>query len=125
MMDHISLGVRSTAISKPFYDAVLGALGYRCLKEDAESLGYGDDAPQFWILKVDRPIPADPGSGLHFCFIAPSEASVDTFHQAALENGGRDNGAPGLRPDYGPGYYASFVLDLDGYRLEAYHSSSS
>ena len=61
-----------------------------------------------------------PESGLHFCFAAPTRASVDAFHAAALGAGGRDNGAPGLRPDYGPNYYAAFVVDPDGYRIEAY-----
>lgn len=59
-------------------------------------------------------------SNLHFCFTAPTRASVDAFHAAALAAGGSDNGAPGLREAYGPGYYAAFVVDPDGYRLEAY-----
>jgi len=69
---------------------------------------------------VDRPVPADPGSGLHLCFAAPGPEGVDGFHAAALAAGGADNGAPGRRPDYGPGYYAAFVLDPDGYRIEAH-----
>ena len=59
-------------------------------------------------------------SGLHFCFAAPTDKSVDAFHTAALVAGGRDNGKPGLRADYGPGYYAAFVVDPDGYRIEAH-----
>ncbi len=62
-------------------------------------------------------------SGLHFCFIAPTPDSVDAFHAAALKSGGRDNGTPGLRADYGPGYYAAFVIDPDGYRIEAHCQS--
>ena len=62
----------------------------------------------------------DRRSGLHFCFDAPNREAVDAFHVAALKAGGKDNGKPGLRPDYGPDYYASFAIDPDGYRIEAY-----
>ena len=74
----------------------------------------------FWIYASSRPVPADPASGLHFCFDAPTRKSVDKFHAAALKSGGKDNGKPGLREDYGPDYYGAFVIDPDGYRLEAY-----
>lgn len=120
MLDHASIGVRDIAATRRFYDAALQPLGYKCLHESAASLGYGDDAPAFWISAVTRPVPADPDSGLHFCFAAPSRASVDAFHTAALRAGGRDNGKPGLRAEYGPDYYAAFVIDPDGYRIEAY-----
>src|ERR1700740_544857 len=66
-------------------------------------------------------VPADEKSGLHFCFTAPDAAAVDAFHAAALRSGGRDNGAPGLRSIYGPDYYAAFIIDPDGYRIEAYY----
>ena len=72
------------------------------------------------IAESPRPVPAVADSGLHFCYTAPTRAAVDAFHAAALAHGGRDNGAPGLRADYGPHYYAAFVVDPDGYRLEAY-----
>ena len=72
------------------------------------------------ISPTARPVPADMESGLHFCFGAPTRASVDAFHAAALGAGGADNGGPGLRADYGPGYYAAFAIDPDGYRIEAY-----
>ncbi len=121
MLDHISIGVRDIAKAKAFYDAALKPLGYTCLSADETSLGYGKEGVGFWILAAERPIPDDPKSGLHFCFAAPSRASVAAFHAAALANGGRDNGKPGVRKDYGPDYYAAFVFDPDGYRLEAYH----
>jgi catechol 2,3-dioxygenase-like lactoylglutathione lyase family enzyme len=69
----------------------------------------------------ERPVPPDEGSGLHFCFTAPNTDAVDAFHAAALGAGGRDNGAPGLRPQYAADYYAAFVIDPDGYRIEAYY----
>lgn len=120
MINHISIGVRDLARTKRFYDAVLQPLGYDCLSESAGSLGYGRGAAAFWILATERPVAADEKSGLHVCFTAPTERSVDAFHAAALEAGGRDNGQPGLRPDYDAGYYAGFVIDPDGYRIEAY-----
>lgn len=120
MFDHISIGVRELARSRRFYDATLGALGLDCLNSDEGSLGYGKDAVGLWIGVAAAPVPPDPGSNLHFCFAAPTRASVDAFHAAALRAGGSDNGAPGLREAYGPNYYAAFVVDPDGYRLEAY-----
>lgn len=120
MIDHISIGVRDIAVARRFYDAALAPLGYTCLSASSGSLGYGRDRPALWISAVDRPIPADEGSGLHICFSAPSRAKVGAFHAAALGAGGRDNGKPGLRPEYSGEYYAAFVVDPDGYRLEAY-----
>jgi catechol 2,3-dioxygenase-like lactoylglutathione lyase family enzyme len=120
MIDHVSLGVRDIARAKRFYDATLNPLGCKCLSEGAGSLGYGRDAVALWIGTAEHPVPANLKSGLHFCFVAPTPQSVDAFHAAALNNGGRDNGAPGLRSDYGPGYYAAFVVDPDGYRIEAH-----
>jgi catechol 2,3-dioxygenase-like lactoylglutathione lyase family enzyme len=120
MIDHLSIGVRDVAASKRFYDAALRPLGYRCLSDSAESLGYGATASALWINAADRPVVADSRSGLHFCVAAPSRESVDQFHAAGVAAGGRDNGRPGLRADYGPGYYAAFLVDPDGYRLEAY-----
>ena len=108
MLNHISIGVRDIARTKAFYDAAL------------KPLGYGKDAVVLWISRTDAPVPADERSGLHFCFDAPTRESVAAFHKAALAAGGRDNGKAGLRPDYGPNYYAGFVVDPDGYRLEAY-----
>ena len=81
--------------------------------------GYGREIIAFWVVSTERPVPADEKSGLHFCFTAPN--AVDAFHAAALRAGGRDNGAPGLRPIYGPDYYAAFIIDPDGYRIEAYY----
>jgi len=121
MLDHVSIGVRDLSVTKRFYDAVLQPLGCSCLSENAASLGFGRLEASFWINAVDRPVPADEASGLHLCFTAPSRDSVDAFHAAAVCMGGKDNGPPGLRGDYGPGYYAAFVVDPDGYRIEVHH----
>jgi len=125
MLDHVSIGVRDIGRAKRFYDAALAPLGYSCLSEGGDSLGYGKDGVFYWISVVERPVPADEKSGLHFCFAAPTRAGVDAFYAEALKAGGRDNGAPGLRPDYGPTYYAAFVVDPDGYRIEAYCGASA
>jgi len=120
MISHVSIGVRDIAKAGHFYDAVLAPLGYKRLFDSAEALGYGATSPQLWLMKAERPVPADSASGLHFCFDAPDRASVDHFHAVAIKEGGHDNGKPGLRPDYGENYYAAFVVDPNGYRIEAY-----
>lgn len=120
MLNHVSIGVVDAARSKRFYDAILAPLGYRCISAAPNSLGYGDQSVALWVNEAHHPVPADKQSGLHFCFAAPSRQAVDAFHKAALDAGGQDNGRPGLRRDYADNYYAAFVVDPDGYRLEAY-----
>lgn len=119
MLHHISFGVRDLALSGAFYDEALGALGFRRVFEDETAIGYGKvDGQDKFCLKV-RPGAAAPGPGFHLAFAAPCRAAVDAFHQSALRVGGQDNGAPGVRPDYGPLYYAAFLVDPDGHRIEA------
>jgi catechol 2,3-dioxygenase-like lactoylglutathione lyase family enzyme len=120
MINHVSVGVQDLSRAGRFYDAALAPLGYKRLFDSAEALGYGADSPSLWVMRVERPVPADEASGLHLCFDAPNRASVDRFHEAAVKAGGRDNGKPGLRKDYGDNYYAAFITDPDGYRLEGY-----
>jgi catechol 2,3-dioxygenase-like lactoylglutathione lyase family enzyme len=120
MLNHVSIGVRDIARTKRFYDAALKPMGYKALSASDSSLGYGKDNVVLWISATPKPVPADTASGLHFCFDAPTRKSVAAFHAAALGAGGKDNGTPGLRADYGPNYYAAFVVDPDGYRIEAY-----
>jgi catechol 2,3-dioxygenase-like lactoylglutathione lyase family enzyme len=121
LIDHTGIGVRDVAHSAIFYDAALGALGWRRvaqLPEDgSDAIGYGIEHPVFWI---DRFHPH--GQKYHTAFVARSRAAVDAFHAAAIRTGGADNGAPGLRDTatgYPPGYYAAFVLDPDGNNMEA------
>jgi len=120
MINHVSIGVRDVKRAKSFYDAALKPLGYSCLSESKSSLGYGKEAVAFWIGLGERPVKPDMASGLHFCFDAPSRESVLLFHEAGLGSGGRDNGKPGLRAGYGENYYAAFLIDPDGYRIEAF-----
>lgn len=119
MLHHVSFGVADLAISGAFYDAALDALGYRRVFEDGTAIGYGlEDGKDKLCLKLRSPAVA-PGPGFHLAFSAPSRSAVDRFHASALAVGGRDNGKPGLRPHYGPHYYAAFVIDPDGYHVEA------
>ncbi|WP_394781455.1 VOC family protein [Undibacterium sp.] len=119
MLHHISLGVRDLSLSAAFYDAALGALGFRRVFEDDTVVGYGiEDDKDMLCLKL-RPNAAAPGPGFHLAFAAPSRAAVDAFYADTLRIGGSDNGAPGLRPDYGQHYYAAFVTDPDGHHVEA------
>jgi catechol 2,3-dioxygenase-like lactoylglutathione lyase family enzyme len=121
MIDHLSLGVSDLARSGAFYDAVLGALGHVRLFSHERGIGYGPPGARdeaFAILAAGEH--AKPqGKGCHLAFSAPSREAVESFHSIALQNGAMDEGAPGLRPQYGAGYYASFVRDPDGHRLEA------
>ena len=120
MFDHVSIGVADITRARKFYDSALKPLGISLLSDGDTSPGYGKEAVGLWILKSDRPVTSDSQSGLHFCLAAPDAKSVTAFHKAALAAGGSDNGKPGLRTDYGPDYYAAYVVDPDGYRLEAY-----
>ncbi|MDB5488147.1 MAG: lactoylglutathione lyase (Aldoketomutase)-like protein [Reyranella sp.] len=120
MFDHVSIGVADIVRARAFYDAALTPLGYTLLSEGESSLGYGEKAVGLWIGKAAKPVKADKESNLHFCFVAKDRKSVDAFHAGALKAGGTDNGKPGVRADYDPKYYAAFVIDPDGYRLEAY-----
>lgn len=120
MFDHVSLGVKDLDRARRFYDAALTPLGYERLSNSDNMIGYGPERVGLWVMQVEQPVIADLRSGLHFCFVAPDEAAVDAFHAAAVASGGTDNGEPGIRPDYGRFYYAAFIIDPDGYRLEAY-----
>jgi catechol 2,3-dioxygenase-like lactoylglutathione lyase family enzyme len=121
MLHHISFSVSDLERSALFYDVVLGALGYKRVWSFPDAVGYGmtgsDD--KFAIKKRGFEKVASPSPGFHLAFVANSRRDVDAFHLAALKNGGKDNGAPGLRDKYGPGYYAAFVIDPDGYPIEA------
>ncbi len=124
MFDHVSIGVKDIEASKRFYDATLKPLGYVSKYAKGTDAGYGKEAIQLWLGQTDKPVKEDMASGLHFCFVAPTRKSVDAFHAAGLKAGGRDNGKPGLRPNYGPTYYAAFIIDPDGYRIEAHCSAA-
>jgi len=123
VLHHVSIPVADLARARRVYDAALGALGYRCVCTADGFAGYGihDGEDKFALMAVPGPIV--PNRGLHIAFAAPSRAAVDAFHRGALAAGATDNGPPGLRPHYGPTYYAAFILDADGHRIEAVHKS--
>lgn len=122
MLDHISIPVADIGRAANFYDAVLATIGLRRRKERPGAIGYGPEtraAPVFWILARHGEGSAGPGVGLHVSFQAPDHTSVDSFHATALRCGGRDAGGPGVRPQYTMPFYGAFVLDLDGFKIEA------
>jgi len=121
MLDHVGILVADWNKTKAFYDAAFAPLGVTLLNQVPEEYtgglkvgGYGRDKPDFWLTES-----IEPGPGRHYAFSAKTRADVDAFYAAAMANGGRDNGGPGLRPDYHPNYYAAFVIDPDGNNVEA------
>ncbi|WP_025135467.1 VOC family protein [Achromobacter sp. DH1f] len=126
MLDHVEINVSDFERSRAFYLSALAAIGYVPRKALPAGMGFGMGEPgdagdgpggAFWI---HQGTPSTPR--VHVAFRARSRAEVDAFHRAALEAGGRDNGAPGIRPQYHPHYYGAFILDPDGYNVEAvYH----
>jgi catechol 2,3-dioxygenase-like lactoylglutathione lyase family enzyme len=130
MIDHVNLRVRNYDRSKKFYEASLAPLGYTLAMESASGAGFRQGSiPAFWI-KQGEPIIVGTGTEsahllgcggpfVHVAFASKDRSTVDAFHRAALAAGARDNGGPRLRPEYHPNYYGAFVLDPDGYNIEA------
>jgi catechol 2,3-dioxygenase-like lactoylglutathione lyase family enzyme len=120
MLHHLSFAVADLARSAEFYDATLAALGYVRVWADKAAVGYGvpggDDK---FAIKLKPGGVVVPGEGFHVAFAASSREAIAAFYRAALEHGGKDNGGSGLHPEYGSHYYAAFVFDPDGYRIEA------
>jgi catechol 2,3-dioxygenase-like lactoylglutathione lyase family enzyme len=120
MLSHLSFGVADLDRATAFYAAALAPLGFVCVWRNPRGAGFGEPGGNDRLALFARPGEARaPGAGFHLCFAAPSRDAVDAFHAAALAAGGTDAGAPGLRPHYGPSYYAAFVVDPDGHKLEA------
>jgi catechol 2,3-dioxygenase-like lactoylglutathione lyase family enzyme len=128
VIDHVSLRVADYDRSKKFYEAALKPLGYTLAMETASGAGFRKGfIPDFWIKQGEprsavRAGPPEPdacgGPSVHVAFASDDRRTVDAFYRAALAAGARDNGAPGLRPNYHPNYYGAFVLDPDGYNIE-------
>ncbi|KAJ6594572.1 Glyoxalase/Bleomycin resistance protein/Dihydroxybiphenyl dioxygenase [Mycena capillaripes] len=126
-LGHISLGVRDYEVSKAFYIAALAPIGLRIVYDSevpkpsrgTRTLGFGrhEDEEPLNIFEFAKAAP--PGEGFHLAFNAPTRESVVQFHAKALEFGGKDNGKPGIRKHYGDNYFAAFIIDPDGWRLEA------
>ena len=121
MIGHLSFGVADLDRATVFYDAALGALGFARVWTSDHGVGYGLEAGKDKLALFPRRDSAPPGPGFHLAFDADSPGAVDRFHAAALAAGGACAGPPGLRPHYGAAYYAAFVIDPDGHKLEAVH----
>jgi catechol 2,3-dioxygenase-like lactoylglutathione lyase family enzyme len=124
MLGHLSIGVRDLNRAGRFYNAAMAPIGWVRLWGDPTGLGYGPPDGNDKLAIFQKAEAHPPGPGFHLCFNAPSDQAVDAFYSAAMANGGTDNGAPGLRPQFGPDYYACFVIDPEGWRLEALHKAS-
>jgi catechol 2,3-dioxygenase-like lactoylglutathione lyase family enzyme len=118
MIDHISVGVSDLERAARFYEATLTPLGLSRLVTRPTTIGFGKAYPEFWINLRAGMAQVAPDNGVHVCLRAKSTGEVDAFHAAALKAGGRSDGAPGLRPHDRVRYYAAFIVDPDGNRIE-------
>ena len=118
MIDHVSLPVRDLGASAAFYERVLEPLGFRLLVTRPATVGFGVKYPEFWINARPDVQPAGPDTGVHVCLRARTAEAVQAVHARALANGGRDDGAPGPRKGEMVMYYAAFIRDLDGNKIE-------
>jgi catechol 2,3-dioxygenase-like lactoylglutathione lyase family enzyme len=119
MIDHVSVGVTNLEVAARFYEAVLGVIGYQRLEVRPRTIGFGKTYAEFWINLREAMAPVAADSGAHVGLRVRTAQLVDAFHAAALAAGGTCGGEPGLRPQHGEGYYAAFIRDPDGNRLEA------
>jgi catechol 2,3-dioxygenase-like lactoylglutathione lyase family enzyme len=119
VIDHVSLGVADLDRAARFYEAVLGTVGFAKLEVRPATIGFGKRYPELWLNHRPSMAAVPTDTGVHVCVRARSSEAVDAFHRAALAAGGSDDGAPGVRPHRTGGYYAAFVRDLDGNRIEA------
>jgi catechol 2,3-dioxygenase-like lactoylglutathione lyase family enzyme len=119
MIDHVSVAVHDLNEGARFYEAVLGVIGYRKLETRARTVGFGKEHPEFWINLRAAMTPLAEDCGAHVGLRVRAAELVDAFHAAALKAGGQSDGMPGLRPQHGQGYYAAFIRDPDGNRIEA------
>jgi catechol 2,3-dioxygenase-like lactoylglutathione lyase family enzyme len=119
MIDHVSIAVRDLKASARFYQALLAPLGMTRVREWPKSVGFGKTYPEFWINERAGLKPLATDGGAHICLRAPDTKAVDAFHAAAVAAGAHSDGAPGMRHEYSPHYYAAFVRDWDGNRIEA------
>ena len=119
IVSHISIGTNDFERATEFYDQVLVTIGARRVLDFPGAVAYGRQFPEFWVQMPINGQDANTANGSHVGFIASSREAVDAFYEAAMGAGAEDDGAPGLRPDYGEGYYGCFVRDLDGHKIEA------
>jgi catechol 2,3-dioxygenase-like lactoylglutathione lyase family enzyme len=124
VIDHVTIGVSDLARSRDFYVGALAPLGFEMQgpwRPGVRELTFGVEGADDFAISLEYPV----GAPVHVAFAAENRPQVDAFHRAALAAGGRENGAPGLRPEYSPGYYGAFVFDPDGHNVEAVHHTFS
>jgi len=122
IFDHVSIGVRDIGAAAAFYRPCLGTLGLEVVMDKGFAIAFGNGSGRQWLWisePIENPDSVTPNNGAHFALIAKDRATVRAFYEAAMAHGGRDVGAPGLRPEYIPTYYGAFVLDPDGNKIEA------
>lgn len=119
IISHVSLGVADVDKAAKFYDPVMAAIGSKRIMEHPGAVAYGKVFPEFWIQIPFSGKPATVGEGVHIAFLTDGTKQVDAFYKAAMEAGATCDGPPGPRPDYGEPYYAAFVRDIDGNKIEA------
>lgn len=119
MIDHVSIGVRDLAASAKFYEFVLAPLGFVRLVDTPARVAFGKNYPELWLNHRQAMVAVPADTGAHLCLRARNTAAIDAFHAAALANGGTDDGKPGLRQATMVAYYAAFIRDFDGNRIEA------
>ena len=119
MIDHVSIAVRDLAASSRFYAEVLATLGYDRLADRPATVGFGKKYPELWLNQRRNMAPVDADTGAHICLRASSVEAVQAFHAAAIKAGGTSDGAPGPRSGQIGGYYAAFIRDPEGNRIEA------
>ena len=119
MIDHVSIAVRDLQASARFYEIVLAPLGYTKLETRPETVAFGKAYAEFWLNHRSSMKQVAAGAGAHAALRASSREAVDGFHRAALAAGGTSDGVPGLRRQHGEGYYAAFIRDADGNKIEA------
>ncbi|MBT4907871.1 MAG: VOC family protein [Rhodospirillaceae bacterium] len=122
IFDHASIGVRDIKRAMAFYEPTLATLGLEIVMDKGFAVAFGNGSGRQWLWisePIDKKAVVIANNGAHFALIADSRSTVRAFHAAAMANGGREDGAPGLRPEYIPTYYGTFVLDPDGNKVEA------
>jgi catechol 2,3-dioxygenase-like lactoylglutathione lyase family enzyme len=123
ILSHVSVGTNDYERAKVFYTAVLGAVGFSVIEDLAEykCVSFGKKYPEFWVGQPQNNEPATPGNGVHVSFLVDTNELVDVFYAKAIELVATDNGAPGPREHYSKGYYAAYIIDVDGNKIEAMH----
>jgi catechol 2,3-dioxygenase-like lactoylglutathione lyase family enzyme len=119
MIHHVSVGTNDVQRARAFYDPLMALIGFRVLKSSDRSVHYGASDIVFSLETPVNGEPASAGNGVHIAFQAPDRETVRRFHSSAITNGGRDEGAPGIREQYNANYYGAFVRDPDGNKIEA------